>query len=747
MVERSEEFRGRIGRTFRDSEPWWPEPPSPPAGAPNVLVIVLDDVGFADLGCYGSEILTPRMDKLAAEGLRWNNFHVTAMCSPTRACLLTGRNAHAVGVGIIAEWSSGYPGYQGRITRRAATLPEILGDHGYASYASGKWHLTNLADYGAAGPHDDWPLGRGFGRWFGFQGALMDQWHPELYEDNHPLHHVPPDDYHLSTDITEHAIGYVRDHVTATQGRRPFFLYVSFGACHWPHQVPDAFIERYRGRYDVGWDRIREQRLARQKALGIVPPDTRLAPRNPGVEAWEDLSPETRALATRLQETYAAFLEHTDHEIGRLIDYLAAIGRLDDTAIVLLSDNGASAEGGPTGAMSMRKHYAYEPEPPAMGAAQQERIGGERSYSHYPWGWAQVSNTPLKWYKKDTHGGGIRAPLIVRWPGRITTPGAIRPQYHHVIDVAPTLLELLGIKAPETYKGVSQIPIHGTSMAYSFDQPDAPTRKDVQHFELLGDRAIWKDGWKAVARHDKGTDFDADRWELYHLDRDFSETDDRALAEPERLRALIDLWWAEAERYGVLPLDDRDLERAQAWLKAKAQSRYAYLPAMARIDRMNAPEISDRSWRALIDVEVPERDVDGVILAWGSRFGGLALYVKDGLLTFEYVYTEFASHVLRALLPVGRSTITLDFRRTGERRARAALLLGAHEVASTEIARTWTTYGPTAGLTCGRADVPVSEAFAPPFPFTGTIHRVVVELDGDGGSGAADPFHHTLKEE
>ena len=744
MVEETDRFEGRIGRTWRDSEPWWPVPATPTAGAPNVVMIVLDDVGFADLGCYGSEIATPRVDSLAAEGLRYSNFHVTSMCSPTRACLLTGRNAHAVGVGIIAEWSGGFPGYEGRITRRAVTLPEILRDNDYATYASGKWHLTNVADYGAAGPHDDWPLGRGFMRWYGFHGALMDHWQPELYEDNSPLHFTPPEGYHLSTDLVDRAMDYVRDHVTATQGRRPFHLYLAFGACHWPHHVPAEFIERYRGRYDVGWDVIREQRLARQKAIGIVPEDTRLAPRNQGVDAWEALPADMRSVATRLQETYAAFLEHTDHEIGRLVDYLAAVGRLEDTAIVLLSDNGASAEGGPTGAMSMRKHYAYEPETPAIGAAQRERIGGRRSYSHYPWGWAQVSNTPLKWYKKDTHGGGIRAPLIVHWPQRIGRPGAIRSQYHHVIDVMPTLLDLLGLSAPESYRGVKQLPVHGISLAYTFDQPDAPTRKEIQYFELLGDRALWHHGWKAVARHEKGEDFDADRWELYHLDKDFSETEDLAAAHPGKLKELIDLWWGEAEKYGVLPLDDRDLERGQAGLKARSLSRYEYLPGMARIDRMNAPDITDRSWRALIDVEGDE-DTEGVILAWGSRFGGLVTYVQNGLLTFEYVYAEFASQVLRALMPVGRARIALEFGRAAERQGRASLAIDGREVASVDIAKTWTTYGTTAGLTCGLAGVPVSEAFAPPFPFTGTIHRLVLELDGKGG--AADQFKDVLKEE
>ncbi len=746
MVREMDEFGGSIGRTYRDSRPWWPEPAAVPAGAPNVVLIVLDDVGFADLGCYGSEIATPSIDALAARGLRWSNFHVTSMCSPTRACLLTGRNAHSVGVGIIAEWASGFPAYQGRITRRAATLPEILRDHGYGTYAVGKWHLTNVSDYGAAGPHDDWPLGRGFSRWFGFHGALMDHWHPELYCDNHPVHFIPPPGYHLSVDLVDHAIAYVRDHVTSSPAR-PFFLYLAFGACHWPHQVPAGFIAHYHGRYDVGWDAIRQERLARQKALGIVPPNTVLAPRNPGVPAWADLPADARAIGTRLQEAYAAFLEHTDQQIGRLVDFLAAIGRLDDTLLILLSDNGASGEGGPTGAMSMRKHYAYEPEPPAMGAAQRDRIGGERSYSHYPWGWAQVSNTPLKWYKKDTHGGGVRAPLIFSWPKRLGVGGRICHQFHHVIDVVPTLLEILAIQPPTTYHGHPQLPIHGISMAYVLTAPEAPTRKEVQHFEILGDRAIWCRGWKAVARHEKGADFDADRWELYHLDEDFSETTDLAAKYPDKLRELVDLWWTEAEKYGVFPLDDRDTERAQTWLRMRSATRYEYYPDMARIDRLNGPDIGHRSYRMIMDLEVPATGAEGVIFSWGSRFGGFVVYVKDGLITYEYVYTEFASYVLRAAMPTGRSTIVLTVVPRGEGGSRASLSIGEREVGAIAIAKTWPTYGATAGLTCGYAGVPTSEAFQPPFPFTGTIHRVVFELADEHGAGGVAAFAGVLTEE
>ncbi len=507
-------FKGSIGRTYQDSQPWWPDELPARKGAPNIVIIVLDDVGFADLGCYGSEIATPCMDRLARNGVRYSNFHVTSMCSPTRAGLFTGRNAHAVGMGIIAEWSSGYPGYRGQVTAQAATIPEVLRDYAYGTYAVGKWHLTNIAHYGAAGPQDNWPLGRGFSRWYGFHGALTDQWNPELYQDNRPIHLHPGEAYHLSADLVDHAIGDIRDHKTSAP-HRPFLLYLAFGACHFPHHVPRQFIEKYRGRYDIGWDAVRATRLERQHKLGIVPAGTGLAP--------------LRRLCARLQETYAAFLEHTDAQIGRLIEYLDSLGNLEDTLIVLLSDNGASPEGGPTGAFNLRKHMVYEEESPETGLSRLDDIGGDLAFNHYPTGWAQASNTPLKWYKKDTHGGGIRAPLIIHWPQGISARNAIRAQFHHVVDIAPTLYELVAVEAPTQYRGAPQMPLHGTSMAYTFEA-DVPTRKEIQHFEMLGDRAIWHRGWKAVARHPKGTDFDADQWELYHLDDDFAELNDLAAA-------------------------------------------------------------------------------------------------------------------------------------------------------------------------------------------------------------------------
>lgn len=749
MSTHSEDFKGAIGRTYRDSTPWWPDKPSAPRDAPNIVFIVLDDVGFADLGCYGSEIATPRMDALAAKGARYSNFHVTSMCSPTRACLLTGRNSHAAGVGIIAEWSSGYPGYSGQVGRDAATVPEVLGAHAYASYAVGKWHLTNIADYGAAGPHDNWPIGKGFSRWYGFHGALTDQWNPELCQDNRPIQLEKPQDYHLSTDLVDHAIGDIRDHRSSAQDR-PLFLYLAFGACHWPHHVPAEYIERYQGRYDGGWDAIREHRLKKQLALGIVPQGTGLAPLNPGVAPWGEIPADERKLFARLQETYAGFLEHTDDQIGRLVDYLEEIGQLDNTLIVLLSDNGASAEGGPTGAINLRKHMVYEKESPQVGLAHLDKIGSELAYNHYPTGWAQVSNTPLKWYKKNVHGGGVRAPLIMHWPGHIAQPGTIRHQYHHVIDLAPTVYDMLKVEAPAQYRGVPQLPIHGISMAYTLSEPGAPTRKETQLFELLGDRAIWHRGWKAVSRHSKGSDFERDEWELYHLAEDYAEIVDLSTHQPGKLRELVDLWWDEARRLRVLPLDDRDWERAAERLKMNQTLRYEFHSGMSRIDRLSSPDITDRSYALTARFEVGRDKPEGVLIAWGSHFGGFVIYIKQGQLCYEYVYSESVTHrIIADYRPgPGNARIGLRFTRTGKNAGRAALSIDDREVGQVDIPRTWPTHGTTAGLNCGQdAGAPVSFAYERPFRFTAPPLTVEIELATDSESEPGAAYAAALKEQ
>lgn len=698
----------------------------------NVVIIVLDDVGFSDLGCYGSEIATPAMDQLASEGVRYNNFHVTAMCSPTRASLLTGRNPHSVGVGIIAEWANGMPGYDGRIHSSAGTLAEILRGEGYNTMAVGKWHLAGTEEYGAAGPFSNWPLGKGFNRWYGFHGALADQYHPELYVDNHAIHFDAAPDYHLTEDLVDQSIGMVRDHLVSGADR-PFFLYLAPGACHWPHHAPKEFMERYRGRYDQGWDVIRKARVHKQIDLGIVPPTTELAERNPGVQPWSEVQADDDLvrLSTRLQEAYAAFLEHTDTHIGRLLEELKILGVDQDTAVLLMSDNGASPEGGPTGAINLRKHMVYEKDDPKQAIKHLDKIGSDRAYNHYSTGWAQVSNTPLKWYKKQTHGGGIRAPLIVKWPGVVPADAAVRPQFYHVIDVMPTLLKNIGIETPATIAGVHQQSIHGMDMSPSFTGNQLQARRKLQYFELLGDRAIWDDGWKAICRHTKGVDPDSETWELYHLDTDFSETHDLALEQPERLLRMKALWLEEARAHQVLPLDDREWDRAADRIRRHSRALHVFYPGMSRVDRLMGPDVTGRSFSIKAELLKTEQ-LKGVILAWGSRFGGLSFFVQDGEIVLQYVFSQDESHELRIpeTIAPGPSVVLANFARNADQSVDLTLTGTGLKPAVLRIPRTWPTHGVTAGLSCG-ADRghPVTDAYERPHNFEGgTLRMVLVEV-------------------
>ncbi|MFM7126667.1 MAG: arylsulfatase, partial [Actinomycetota bacterium] len=516
-------FAGRIGRTLADSAPDWPARPHPGENAPNVIFILFDDLGFSQFGCYGSTIETPNIDRLAASGLQYTNFHVTPLCSPTRASLLTGRNHHAVGMRSISNFSTGFPHMRGSISNHAATIAEVLRDTGYATFALGKWHLCPMADASAAGPFDQWPLQRGFDRYYGFLDGETDQFHPELVYDNHWVDPPagPDEGYHLTEDLVDHAVGFLHDSLSIRPDR-PFFMYFALGATHAPHQAPARFLEKYRGRFDEGWDVMRARWFANQKRLGLIPDDTELAPRNPGVEAWDDLSDNQRRLACRLQEAFAAFLDHTDEQIGRLMAALESLGVADDTIVVLLADNGASQEGGPFGVLHEMKFFNFLIETPDEAIHRIDDIGGPHSHSNYPWGWAQTGNTPFKWYKQNVHEGGVHVPLIVRWPKGISTSGR-RDQFHHVNDLVPTMYEIIGITPPVVYRGYEQMPVSGTSLAYTFDHPDAPSRKEVQYFEMGGHRAIYHLGWKAVTRHQPRTSFDDDKWELYHVAVDRSE--------------------------------------------------------------------------------------------------------------------------------------------------------------------------------------------------------------------------------
>lgn len=730
-------FEGRIGDTWRESTPSWP-PRSRPAAGPNVVFIVLDDVGFADLGCFGSEIRTPTIDGLAAAGVKYNNFHVTAMCSPTRACLLTGRNAHAVGMGFLADFDSGYPGYRGRVTTRAATLAEILRDRGFGTLAVGKWHLTPAAEVSHGGPFGHWPTERGFDRWFGFQGALADQWHPDLYEGKCPLP-ASGQGTHLSERLVNRASEYLVDHKVAGTGQ-PFFLYLAFGAAHWPHQAPAASIARYRGRYDQGWDQLREERFARQLQMGVIPAGTVLPPANPGVPEWDSLTDQERAVCASFMEAYAGFIEHTDEQIGRLMETLGRIGERDNTLVVLLSDNGASPEGGRIGTVNTRKHFFYEREEAAEAEADalSGRMGSEDTFNHYPIGWAQASNTPLRWYKTHTHGGGVRAPLILNWPSGIRQSG-MRTQFHHVADIAPTVLEILGVRAPDVYRGVPQIPVDGTSMRYTLDDARASSRKPAQYFELLGNRGIWQDGWKAVTHHSGGADFDRDAWELFHLDSDFSETRDRGPEEPARLAALEALWAQEARRNSVLPLDDRLFERIAARMQAVAPTEYVYFPGMSRTDRLRTPNIAGRSHRIVAELEFGSGQAEGVLLCAGTKFCGYTLFICNGRLVHEYVFSPAEHYRIEAELPKlrGRVTLMYEFARSSPCAGDTSLHADGRRLARGRIERTWPNRALNTGILCGAdSGTRKSADYEPPFAFSGTLHRVTVSLGDDYGADA-----------
>jgi len=547
----NQKFGGTIGRTMEDSTPWWPDPEQAPDGAPNVVLVLLDDVGFAQFGCYGSDIATPTFDRLAGDGLRYSSFHTTALCSPTRACLLTGRNHHSNGMARIVEQAVGFPGYNATIPHENGFLSEILRNNGYATFALGKWHLTPATDMSAGGRKDRWPLGRGFERFYGFLGGETDQFHPDLYHDNHQVDPpaTPEEGYHLTDDLADMAIRYIKDLRAVSD--RPFFCYFAPGAAHAPHQAPADFIERYRGRFDQGWDAWREQVFERQAASGLLPSGTRLSERPSWVPAWDDCSADERRLYARMMEVYAGMLEHTDHCIGRVVDFIESLGELDNTVVMVMSDNGASAEGGPQGSFNELYFFNFEPESLEENLARIDDLGTSRAYNHYPWGWAWAGNTPFKRWKRETHEGGVTDPLIVHWPERLGRPGETRHQYLHAIDVVPTLLAEIGITPPAHIAGVAQSPIEGVSFAPTFDDADVPAPHVTQYYEMMGSRALYHDGWKVVAFHplvnvdygdgrDARAPFDQDDWELYHVAEDPSEIDDLAAVEPDKLAEMID---------------------------------------------------------------------------------------------------------------------------------------------------------------------------------------------------------------
>ncbi|MSO78818.1 MAG: arylsulfatase [Acidimicrobiia bacterium] len=744
------DFKGKIGRDWRDSEPHWPEEVHAPAGSPNVLLFVLDDTGFAQLGCFGSDIETPNFDRLAAGGLRYTNFHTTALCSPTRACLMTGRNHHSVGMGRITDLARGFPGYSGRIPKSCGFLPEILRDAGYAAYACGKWHLTPHEEAHLGASRARWPLGRGFERWYGFFGGETHQFSPALAHDNHFCEAPERPDYHLTEDLADHAIEFLTD-LRAVDPDKPFFQYFATGACHSPHQSPLAYRERYRGHFDQGWDAWRDATFARQLAAGVIPEGTELSARPSWVPAWDSLSADEQRLAARFMECFAAFLTHADAQIGRVLRFVdEELHELDNTLVILVSDNGASSEGGVNGSINDARSWNMAQAGVKEMVARIDELGGPTMHNNYPWGWTMAGNTPLRRWKRETHEGGIADPCIVHWPARVAARGEVRRQFVHAIDIAPTILDACGIEAPAVIAGVEQRPHEGASIVSTFAEPAAPTRT-TQYFEMLGSRAIHHDGWKAVVfkplgamyqpEDDPNLPFDDDVWELFHVAEDFSECHDLAAEHPEKLKELIDLWWTEAEKYKVLPLDNRP---AVAMMNPPptgiaARSRYVYRPGGSRVPEELAVDVKGRSHSitATILDSAKIEPGEGALLAMGSILGGFSLFVMDGTLQYVHNFLGRSEDHLTSEqpIPTGASELGFVFESEGRfQSGTARLTIDGATVAEGHIKRfTPVRFSITdAGLTCGEdSGSAITARYAPPFTFTGALRHVVVDVQGD----------------
>ena len=740
-------FEGRIGRTLAESEPHFAPSPHPGPDAPNVVIVLLDDTGFAQFGCYGSDIDTPHVDALAAGGLQFTNFHVTPLCSPTRASLLTGRSQHAVGMRSVSNHRTGFPHQLGHITNHAATLAEVLGEQGYATFCCGKWHLAPTEDISAAGPFEQWPLGRGFDRFYGFLEGETDQFHPELVVDNHHIDPPggPDEGYHLSEDLVDQLLRMISDS-KGVRPDRPFFAYLPFGATHAPHQAPQAYLDKYRGRFDEGWDVVRQRWYERQLAQGVIPEGTQLAPRNPGVKPWAELPDSHRRFACRLQEAFAAFLDHTDDQIGRLVDGLRRMGQLDNTILIVLADNGASQEGGPFGVMHEMKYFNGIVDDPDDVMDRLDDIGGPNSHTNYPWGWAQCGNSPFKWYKQNTHEGGVHVPLVMHWPAGIAGDqrGTRRDQFVNVSDVAPTVYDLLGIAAPDVFRGYAQLPVTGNSFAPVLADAGAPATNTLQYFEQSGSRAlvVEQDGvcWKAVTRHIKGESFDDDRWELYELSSDRSECNDLAEAQPDKLDELIGLWWAEAERHGVLPLDDRMIElfvaRRDDHSPHPTNRRYRYRPPMSPIPSAASASPSGRSWELTAQVSRGADDA-GVLWATGNANSGMSVFVQNGRLVVDY--NSFGEHTVvesELEVPAGDCVLTARVQRTSRTEGVIELAIDGEPCGSAELPYMMhiiSSIGSSVGIDHGQA---VSPRYEAPFAFSGALHAVEIDRSGASRSEA-----------
>ena len=763
----SKPFKGTINLDSRDSVPDW-EPfmqPVAPEGAPSVLYIVLDDVGFSAMEPWGGLIETPNINRLAARGLTYTNWHTTALCSPTRSSLLTGRNHTTNGMACIAEATTGFPNSNGHIPFECATIAEVLGERGWNTYMLGKWHLCPSDEMNLASTKRNWPIGRGFERFYGFLGGETNQWYPDLVYDNHPVEQPawPEDGYHLTTDLTDKAIEFIRD-TKVIAPDKPFFMYFCPGATHAPHHAPKEWIDKYRGRFDMGYEAYREQVFERQKQLGIFPADAELTALNPYVDEtsaadqpwpaldvvrpWDSLSDDEKRLFVRMAEVYAGFLSHTDHEIGRLLDFLEETGQFDNTIVVLVSDNGASGEGGPNGSINESLFFNGIPDDIEKNLQFLDDLGSPATYNHYPTGWAWAFNTPFKMWKRYNFEGGVADPLVISWPQGISARGELRHQFLHATDVVPTMYDLLGIELPETVKGFPQIPLEGVSFRSTFESDDVPTPKESAFFSMLGSRAVWHQGWKAVSVHPTIAgwgQFDQDRWELYDTRVDPTESHDLAAEQPVKLQEMINHWFHLAGMYNGLPLLDStavevlaDPSRPQS---VPQRGRYVYYPDTAEVPESAAVNIRNRNYTVAVEVDVETPEAEGVLFSHGARFGGHTLYVKDGKLKYVYNFVGLEEQMVEstAEVPTGTVILSAAFEREGDgmpTTGTLSLYVGEEKVGEGRIKTQPGNFSLVGeGLNVGKDTAePVTDDYPGerPYAFTGgTIRQVTVDVSGE----------------
>jgi arylsulfatase len=754
-------FKGTINIDVRNSKADWDAflADKAPKDAPNVLVILYDDTGQAAWSAYGGRIEMPTLDRLAKNGLTYTQWHTTAVCSPTRSCFLTGRNHHANGFGSISESATGFPGYNGHIPLENGTIAHILRNAGWSTFWVGKNHNVPVDAFSIGASKKAWPLGLGYDRFYGFIGGETNQWYPELIEDNHFVDqpYQPEDGYHFSKDIADKAITLIRD-TRQSDPEKPWYLWFCPGANHAPHHAPQDFIDKYKGKFDDGYEAYREWVLARMIERGILPKGTELTPINPlpknilpegdSMRPWETLSADEKRLFSRMAEVYAAFSEYTDVQIGRLIDYLEESGQLDNTLIFYCADNGASGEGSPNGSVNENKFFNGYPDDLEGNLAMIDKLGSPATYNHYPTGWAVAFSTPYRMFKRyASYAGGTCDPLVIHWPKGIKAKGELRHQYHHCTDIVPTILECCGVPMPQEIDQVKQEPLAGVSMKYSFDAADAPTTKELQYYEMLGTRGIWHKGWKAAAEHaplpsDQGH-FDKDTWQLFHVDEDRSEARDVAAEHPEKLKQLQNLWLEEAKKNNVLPLIDLGvvaIHAAEFHAAPLKTGRYTYYPGTTEVPEASAARTLGASFKILAEVEFTG-NTKGVICAQGSRFGGYSLFVKDGKLVFVVNFLGIPPEQRLAgdAPKLGKHIVGVEFEKKGmgknhEVLGRMKLHVDDNVVAEGDFRTQSGRYALCGeGLAIGRdAGDPVSSEYGSAFNFSGgRIEKVIFDVADD----------------